>query len=91
MAARKTTSKKAAEAQASVTPEVNAPTVENSTEELVAAASINVEIEENIADEADDDMGGLIFGDGGCLYIFIRKQDLAAGDFSQVRFSVQSH
>ncbi|MBP3220718.1 MAG: DUF1963 domain-containing protein [Neisseriaceae bacterium] len=49
------------------------------------------DIEENIADEADDDMGGLIFGDGGCLYIFIRKQDLAAGDFSQVRFSVQSH
>lgn len=47
MAARKTTSKKAAEAKASVTPEVNAPTVENSTEELVAQANINVEIEAN--------------------------------------------
>lgn len=49
------------------------------------------DIEDNIADEADDEMDGLIFGDGGCLYIFIRKQDLVAGDFSQVRFSVQSH
>ena len=49
------------------------------------------DIDENIKDEADDDMGGLCFGDGGCLYVFIRKQDLAAGRFDKVYFEVQSH
>ena len=48
------------------------------------------DIEENITDNADDDMGGLCFGDGGILYVFIRKQDLAAGRFDKVYFEVQS-
>lgn len=51
MATRKTTSKKATEAKVSVAPEVTAPTVGNSTDELVAQANINVEIVEDIADE----------------------------------------
>ncbi|MBR5675445.1 MAG: DUF1963 domain-containing protein [Neisseriaceae bacterium] len=49
------------------------------------------EVEGTIDNEEDDEMTSLCFGDGGCLYVFIRKQDLAAGRFDKVYFEVQSH
>ena len=52
----------------------------------------NEDEDDTIEDEDDEeiDLDGFLFGQGGFLYVFIRKQDLAAGDFSQVRFAVQS-
>ncbi|MBO7380298.1 MAG: DUF1963 domain-containing protein [Neisseriaceae bacterium] len=48
-------------------------------------------VEETVENEENDEMTYLCFGDGGCLYVFIRKQDLAAGRFDKVYFEVQSH
>ncbi|MBR6027073.1 MAG: DUF1963 domain-containing protein [Neisseriaceae bacterium] len=48
--------------------------------------------EEDELDYYDDgEMNELMFGDGGTLYFWIRKQDLAAGRFDKVIFISQCH
>lgn len=42
-------------------------------------------------DDNDYEVEELMFGDGGCLYFWIRKQDLAVGRFDQVYVIMQCH